>query len=283
VRIVNHGGRLGLLTPSGVMDVANVSGGLFCSDPQAIYSRWHEFQAWASQHLDGPAGPLDLARLGPPVPKPGQVFAVGLNYHEHAAEAGMDVPDTPLIITKFPAAITGPNCTIGLPSATVDFEAELVAVIGRPARWVAARDGWQYVAGLTVGQDLSDREVQFNSPAPPQFSLSKSFEGFAPIGPAVVSLDEFSDPDDVEVGCSLSGELMQKARTSDFIFSVPEIIAYLSSILLLSPGDLIFTGTPSGVGWARDPRRLITASDELVTWVAGVGEMRHHFIGGDAL
>jgi len=224
VQIVNHGGRLGLLTPAGVLDVEDASGGLFSSDPQEIYSRWAELQAWASQPREGRTSPLDSEQIGPPVPKPGQVFAIGLNYHEHAAEAGLDVPGTPLVITKFPAAITGPHGTIELPSKAVDFEAELVAVIGRPARRVSADDGWDYVAGLTVGQDLSDREVQFKPPAPPQFSLGKSFEGFAPIGPVVTSIDEFGNPDDVEIGCSLSGELVQKARTSDFIFSIPEIV-----------------------------------------------------------
>jgi 2-keto-4-pentenoate hydratase/2-oxohepta-3-ene-1,7-dioic acid hydratase in catechol pathway len=137
---------------------------------------------------------------------------------------------------------------------------------------------WSYVAGLTAGQDLSEREMQVAPPMPQQFSLAKSFAGFTPIGPQLVTPDEFPDPDDLEIGCTLSGEQMQKARTSDLIFSIPQVIAHLSAVLPLLPGDLIFTGTPSGIGMARNPRRFLRPGDELLTSAEGIGQMRHHFI-----
>lgn len=277
MRIVNYHNRLGLLTRSGVIDVERASGGQFSADPQAIYARWDEFRVWADHDQHSPATPLDQSALGAPVPKPGQVFAIGLNYRDHALESGLELPDTPMVFTKFPGSITGPVGVIELPSASVDFEAELVAVIGRTARHVTVDDAWNHVAGLTAGQDLSDREVQLKPPAPQQFNLGKSFAGFAPIGPELVTPDEFPDPGDLEVGCILSGEQMQKARTGDLIFSIPQIVSYLSSILPLSPGDLIFTGTPAGIGWSRTPQRLITPDDELVTHIEGIGEMRHTF------
>ncbi|MCX5042380.1 fumarylacetoacetate hydrolase family protein [Aldersonia sp. NBC_00410] len=277
MRIVNQHNRLGLITAAGVVDVNTASGGRFPSDPSAIFAQWRKFRQWALEAPDGPVTELDATALGPPVPRPPQVFAIGLNYRDHAAEAGLELPATPQVFTKFPGSVTGPTTTIDLPSAAVDFEAELVVVIGLPTRHVESENAWSHVAGLTIGQDLSDRVVQLKPPAPAQFSLGKSFAGFAPIGPVLVTPDEFADPDDLEIGCTLSGEQMQKARTSDFIFSIPDIIAYLSAVLPLFPGDLIFTGTPAGVGWAREPKRLITARDELLTYVENIGHMRHRF------
>jgi 2-keto-4-pentenoate hydratase/2-oxohepta-3-ene-1,7-dioic acid hydratase in catechol pathway len=280
MRMINFAGRLALLTPDGVVDVERASGGLFAPDPQAVYPRWDEFRAWAAAAPVDDVRPFDADLLGPPVPRPGQVFAIGLNYRAHAQEAGLELPEAPMVFTKFPASITGPGGTISLPPGAVDFEAELVAVIGRRSYRVDEADGWSFVAGLTAGQDLSERHLQLQPPAPQQYNLGKSYPGFAPIGPALVTPDEFVDPDDLELGCTVSGEQMQKARTRDLIFSVPQIVAYLSSVLPLLPGDVIFTGTPSGIGWAREPKRLLSPDDELVTRIEGIGEMRHRFAGG---
>jgi len=222
--------------------------------------------------------PFDERRLGAPVPRPPQVFAIGLNYRDHAEEAGLELPESPMVFTKFPASVTGPFDTITLPAGSVDFEAELVAVIGKTARHVSVDDAWSYVAGLTAGQDLSERELQTRGPDPAQYNLGKSFAGFAPIGPYLVTPDEFADPGDLSLQCELSGELMQKSHTANLIFSIPQIVAHLSSVLELWPGDLIFTGTPSGIGWTRTPRRLITAADELVTTIDDIGSMRHRFV-----
>ena len=177
-----------------------------------------------------------------------------MNYAAHAAEAGVEHPTFPPTFTKFPTCLTGPDATVELPSEFVDWEVELVVVIGRLAYEVAVGDGWRHVAGLTVGQDLSERIVQTRPPAP-QFSLGKSFPGFGPIGPWVITPDELDDPDDLALGCTVNGEEVQKSRTSDLIFGVDALIHHLSSITPLLPGDLIFTGTPSGVGGTRTPPR----------------------------
>jgi 2-keto-4-pentenoate hydratase/2-oxohepta-3-ene-1,7-dioic acid hydratase in catechol pathway len=278
MRVLNINGRLSLGRDPGAVDVETASQGVFSADVQAIYQRWDEFTAWAAAY----AGPADReytdADLGAPVPRPGSIFAIGLNYRDHAAEAGLQLPEQPMVFTKFPAAVTGPFDDIVLTSDTVDFEVELVVVIGRSARHVPASEAWSYVAGLTAGQDISDRGVQLAGPPPQQFNIGKSFEGFAPIGPALVTVDEFSDPDDIGIGCSLAGAQMQKSRTGEFVFSIAEIIAYLSSVLALRPGDLIFTGTPGGIGWARDPRRMIASGEELVTQMDTIGEMRNRFV-----
>lgn len=278
MRILNLDGRLSLAVGDGAVDVEKASEGRFPADVQAIYERWDEFGAWAREFGGAPDLAVREALLGPPVPRPGTIFAIGLNYRGHAAEAGLELPKTPMVFTKFPAAISAPYGDITLTSDTVDFEAELVVVIGRHARHVSEADAWSYVAGLTAGQDLSDRGVQLAGPPPQQYNIGKSFEGFAPIGPALVTPDEFSDPDDIELECDLSGETMQKARTSEFVFSISELVAYLSAVLPLRPGDLIFTGTPAGIGWVRHPRRTIAAGEQLTTRIGGIGEMRHRFL-----
>ncbi len=150
-------------------------------------------------------------------------------------------------------------------------------MIGTTAHHVAAADAWRHVAGLTVGQDLSERITQLAG-SPPQFSVGKSFPRFGPTGPWLVTPDEFPNPDDVELGCSVNGEEMQKSRTSYLLITVPELIEKLSAVLTLLPGDLIFTGTPAGVGMGRSPQRWLAPGDELVTWVTGVGEMHHRLV-----
>jgi 2-keto-4-pentenoate hydratase/2-oxohepta-3-ene-1,7-dioic acid hydratase in catechol pathway len=279
MRILNLDGRLSLDAGDGrAIDVETASDGRFSADVQAIYERWEEFADWARRYRGEADRVVRDDLVGPPVPRPRQVFAIGVNYRDHAAEAGIELPDKPMVFTKFPAAVTGPYSDIVLPSDSVDYEVELVAVVGRRARNVPVSEGWSYIAGLTAGQDLSERAVQLSGPAPQQYNIGKSFEGFAPIGPALVTPDEFPNPDDIPVGCVLAGVQMQKSRTSEFVFSIPELVAYLSSVLPLLPGDLIFTGTPGGIGWVRDPRRTIAAGEELVTQIDGVGEMRNRFV-----
>jgi 2-keto-4-pentenoate hydratase/2-oxohepta-3-ene-1,7-dioic acid hydratase in catechol pathway len=206
------------------------------------------------------------------------VFGIGLNYLDHAEESAMDAPtDSMVVFTKFPSSITGAFAEIALPAGSVDFEAELVVVIGAPAHRVSRDEAWDHVAGLTAGQDISERELQLRPPTP-QFSLGKSYPGFAPMGPELVTVDEFEDRDDLELGCTLNGTQMQRSRTKLMIFSVAEIIARLSAVVVLQPGDVIFTGTPSGIGWARDPKVLLQPGDELVTTIQTVGSMRNRFV-----
>lgn len=279
MRIANLDGRLVLRLPHGFSDVQEASNGEFGADPQAVYERWDDFVAWARTVRESTADTFDAQRLRAPVPSPSQVFAIGLNYADHAGESSMSLPPEPSVFTKFPSSLAGPNDEVQLPTSTVDWEAELVVVIGRRAARVQAADAWGHVAGLTVGQDLSERTRQLVG-SPPQFSIGKSFPGFAPIGPEVVTTDELVDRDDLEIGCSVNGETMQLGRTKNLIFPVATLIERLSAILPLNPGDIIFTGTPSGVGHARNPKRYLTAGDVLDTWIAGVGRLRNTFVDG---
>jgi 2-keto-4-pentenoate hydratase/2-oxohepta-3-ene-1,7-dioic acid hydratase in catechol pathway len=275
MRLLNYRGRAAMLVgPGEGVDVEAAFG----ADLGSIYDRWSEFCAWVSGMDDYPRFSIDESEVGPPVPAPRQVFAVGLNYQQHAEEGGLGVPKEPMIFTKFPASVTGPFADIELPSDAVDFETELVVVMGRRAYRVPEAQAWDYVAGLTGGQDLSERRLQLSGAPPQQFSLAKSFRGFAPIGPYLVTPDELDDPNDVALGCRLNGQPMQGDRTKNMIFSVAELVAYLSAVLPLLPGDLIFTGTPSGIGWTRDPQVTLGAGDELVTDFEGVGSMRNHFV-----
>jgi 2-keto-4-pentenoate hydratase/2-oxohepta-3-ene-1,7-dioic acid hydratase in catechol pathway len=279
MRITNLDGRLVLKYPDGVTDVEVASDGRFSADPQAVFSRWDEFIAWAGE-LRGPrAEPGDPSRLRAPVPRPSQVFAIGMNYADHAAEGGLPLPPEPAVFTKFPTSLAGPNDEVRLPTSTVDWEAELVVVIGRRAVHVDAARAWDHVAGVTVGQDLSERTRQLVG-VPPQFSIGKSFPGFGPIGPEIVTPGELTDRDDLEIGCSVNGEVVQRARTGDLIFPVASLIERLSAILPLVPGDLIFTGTPSGVGHSRAPRRYLAPGDVLETWISGIGRLRNTFAEG---
>ena len=218
MRVANAEGRAVLVHGDGVVDIATASGGTLPADPQAIYDHWDAVEALADRITSADA-PLDVQRLEAPVPRPRQVFAIGMNYAAHAAEAGVESPTFPPTFTKFPTCLTGPDATVELPSEFVDWEVELVVVIGTHAYQVAEGDGWSYVAGLTVGQDLSERIVQTRPPAP-QFSLGKSFPGFGPTGPWIVTPDEFDDPDDLALDCTVNGEQVQKSRTSDLIFGV---------------------------------------------------------------
>ncbi|MFD7003085.1 fumarylacetoacetate hydrolase family protein [Streptomyces mirabilis] len=279
MRIANLRGRLVVRAGDGVIDVAEASEGRFDADPQAVYARWAEFMVWAAKLDPSLARPFDQRLLDAPVPSPRQVFAIGLNYSEHANESRMGLPAEPAVFTKFQTSITGPYAEVSLPTSTVDWEAELVVVIGTQARHVARTDGWSHVAGLTVGQDLSERTRQLVAPLP-QFSIGKSFAGFAPIGPELVTLDEVANPDDLELGCSVNDETVQRGRTRDLIFSVPVLIERLSAIVTLLPGDLIFTGTPAGVGHAMEPPRYLSPGDTLRTWIEGVGELSNPLVEG---
>jgi 2-keto-4-pentenoate hydratase/2-oxohepta-3-ene-1,7-dioic acid hydratase in catechol pathway len=273
MRIGNLSGRLAILRNGRAIDVERASGGHFASDPQAVYERWDEFAAWRP---DDDGEPWERSALDAPVPRPRQVFALGLNYALHAREAGLDLPPTPLTFTKFPSCLVGPDAVVGVAPDRVDWEVELVAVIGRAAHRLEAADAWSHVAGLTVGQDLSARDVQMLG-SPPQFSLGKSFPGFGPIGPWLVTPDELRDPDDLAIGCAVNGEQMQSDRTSLMLFSVPETVARLSAICPLLPGDLIFTGTPAGVGNRMDPPRYLKPGDELVSTIEGIGTLTTRF------
>lgn len=275
MKLAHHGGRAAIVLADGIADVAEVSDGRFGPDLAGIYDDWAAFREFAAG-VTTATGPLDESALGNPAPSPRQVFAIGLNYRSHAEESGMAVPSVPATFTKFPASLSGPFDDIEAGGDTVDWEVELVVVIGRRADRVAEADAWSYVAGLTVGQDISDRTLQFAAGA--QFSLGKSRRGYGPMGPWLVTPDEVADPDDLALGCSIDGETVQDARTSDLIFSVSQLIAELSAVLPLLPGDVIFTGTPAGVGVTRQPARFLQPGEVLETWVEGIGTLRNRIV-----
>jgi 2-keto-4-pentenoate hydratase/2-oxohepta-3-ene-1,7-dioic acid hydratase in catechol pathway len=274
MRLLNVAGRLTLeVSGETGADVATASGGRFGPDPQSVFDRWEAFTEWVRGAGELAADvAVDRASLLAPVPRPRQVFALALNYPDHSAEAGRELPTAPIVFTKFPTCVTGPYADVHVPAGNVDYEVELVVVMGRVADRVSEAEAWQHVAGLCVGQDISERVLQFSA-AVPQLSLAKSLPGFGPIGPALVTLDELADPDDLALDCALNGTMMQSSRTSEMVFSVPSIIAQISATCLMLPGDLIFTGTPSGVGARQDPPRFLKDGDVLVTRVEGIGEL----------
>lgn len=262
-----------------VVDLAGLTAGRFGPDPMVVLDSWDEFTSWSfPDALDLPEGQLvPLTELGPPVPRPLQVFAIGMNYRDHAREIDVALPSQPSVFTKYPTCLAGPRTTLALPVDTLDWEVELVVVIGRAARHVDAAHAWDHVAGLTVGQDLSDRALQF-ADDPPQFSLAKSSPGFGPTGPWLTTPDELVDRDDLAISSEIDGTTKQSSRTSQLIFPVAELVAYLSGVLPLLPGDLIFTGTPSGVGHGRTPREYLRPGNVLTSTVEGLGSLRQAFV-----
>lgn len=281
MRIANVDNRaVVLVSDDRGVDVEAASGGRFGPDLADLYQRWDEFRAWGASLGEAAADVrFDRSWLGSPSPAPRQVFAIGLNYSDHAKESGFEQPENlPPVFTKFQTCITGPDTAVVIPEGgNVDWEVELVAVIGKETKNVSAAEAWDYVAGLSVGQDISERVSQLRGPAP-QFGLGKSFPGFGPVGPWLVTVDEFENPDDLELGCSLDGEEVQKGRTSELIFSIPALIEGLSATVTLLPGDIIFTGTPAGVGVGRNPKRFIQPGETLVSRIEGIGEMTQTFV-----
>ncbi|GAA3910335.1 fumarylacetoacetate hydrolase family protein [Microbacterium invictum] len=276
MKLGNLHGRAVLIDGDRATDVAAASDGHFGPDPQALFEDWPGFVSWATDAGSAASAPFDEAELGAPVPAPRQVFAIGLNYAEHAAEAGYPPDAMPVTFTKFPSSIVGPDAVVALPEGHVDWEVELVVVIGTRAHRVTREDAWSHVAGLTIGQDLSERITQLQGSAP-QFSLGKSFLGFGPTGPWLVTPDEFADRDDLAISCALSGEGMQSSRTSMMLYDVPELLVRLSAVCPLLPGDIIFSGTPSGIGNRRTPPRFIGPDDVLVSEIEGIGTLTTRF------
>ena len=275
MKLANRSGRAVLVLADGVADVAEASDGRFGPDPMDCYERWDEFSEWAAT-ISTATAPLDEETLANPVPLPRQIFAVGLNYGAHARETGMTAPERPAVFTKFLSSLTGPFDDVRLVGDTTDWEVELVVVVGRRCDHVEAADAWSHVAGLTVGQDLSDRTLQFA--AGNQFSLGKSRTGYGPIGPWVVSVDEFDDPDDLALRCTVGDTLEQDARTSDLIFDVPSLVEELSAVTVLLPGDVVFTGTPAGVGVAKKPPQYLEPGDVVESWIEGIGTIRNTMV-----
>lgn len=279
MRLANLSGRLSIVSGESAVDVETLSNGVFSSDPQAVFDRWSEFREWAADADLSSAKPFKDSDLGSPAPVPRQLFAIGLNYHDHASEVGLVADEVPVVFTKFVSSIAGPYVDIPHPGGELDWEVELVVVISKEARNVAKADAWDYVAGLTVGQDISERITQ-HAGVVPQFSLGKSFPAFTPMGPWLVTPDEFADPTDIALESIVNGETVQSGRTSGMVSSVSMLIAALSKIVTLLPGDVIFTGTPAGVGLGMKPPRFLAVGDELVTRIEGIGDLRNRIVAG---
>ncbi len=221
--------------------------------------------------------------LGPPIPRPGKIICIGLNYRDHAEETNSPIPEEPVCFGKFGNTIIGPEETIRLPQVShqVDFEAELVVVIGREGYRIAREEAFGHVAGYMNGHDVSARDWQKGRPGG-QWLLGKTPDTFAPIGPWLVTSDEIADPHALSVQLRLNGELMQDGNTSELIFGIDQLIAHLSQIMTLSPGDLIFTGTPAGVGMGRTPPVFLQPGDEVEVQITGLGKLRNRVESSEA-
>ena len=217
---------------------------------------------------------LGAVRLAAPVPRPGKISCIGLNYRDHAAESGAEVPAYPTVFAKYASCIIGPGEPIVIPRVTgeVDYEAELAVVIGRRARDVAEADALGYVAGYAPFNDVSARDYQMRTS---QWTIGKTFDTFGPLGPALVTADEVGDPHTLDIELSIGGEVLQRSNTRHLIFSIPQLIAYLSAVMTLEPGDLIATGTPAGVGAARTPKRWLQPGETVRVAIGRLGALEN--------
>jgi len=286
MKYANLNGRAALLNGTTALDVAEASDGKFSSDPMVAFADWEAFRAWADTADFAEAKPYDPTDLQAPVASPRQVLAIGLNYKDHALESGIDIPEHPVVFTKFQSSLTGPVTEVEVPGDTMDYESELVIIVGKTLHKVDEQTALDGVAGYAVGQDFSERTVQQRPPAA-QFGLGKSFPGFGPFGPAVVTPDEVGDDaGNLRVKCVITGPTAeaqgveawtaQDGNTQDMIFPVAELVAHLANILTLYPGDIIFTGTPKGIG---QPQGIfLQPGDVVTTSIEGLGQLENTMV-----
>lgn len=265
VRYMHDGVKTGLVVEDAVVDTG-FHGPIF-----SLIEQWSECRTKMEAVLNsGPRIPLDSVKLCAPIQRPGKIFAIGLNYADHCVESGIEVPSDQLWFTKAQTSINGPFDPILITSGApkVDYEAELVVVIGKRAKHISPESAADYVFGYCVGNDVTERAWQLRTP---QWSLGKSFDTHAPIGPWITTFDEVEDPHMLDITCHVNGELRQKSNTRHLVFNIWQQIAHLSSAMTLEPGDLIFTGTPSGVGVAMKPRQFLKAGDTVRCEIGGLG------------
>ena len=267
--------RAGLLVGNSVVDVSS----RFRSVLSIIHGGDEALNVAQSLASDAQI-PLDTVKLLAPLPDTPRIFCVGLNYRDHAVESKMEIPKVPTVFLKLPSALVGPNVAIELPSISSqpDYEAEFACVIGKGGSRIA-RDEWRdYVFGYTILNDVSARDIQL---ATSQWTLGKSFNTFAPLGPAIVTKDEIADPHALDVKLSIDGEVLQHSNTRELIFKLPDLIAYISSITPLQAGDIISTGTPAGVGLGRSPQRWLKAGETITIEVSGLGTLVNPVVAGE--
>jgi 2-keto-4-pentenoate hydratase/2-oxohepta-3-ene-1,7-dioic acid hydratase in catechol pathway len=270
---------IGALTNNGVIDLPVASGGSLPADMVALLQLGDTGVARAREAIakSGTAISLKEARLLAPVPRPGKIIGIGLNYADHAAEGGRELPKYPLIFTKAVSAVIGPGEAIRMPLVTsmVDFEGEMAVVIGKCAKDVSSQEALDYVAGYMICNDVSGRDYQQRSSP----TAGKSFDTFAPMGPVLVTRDEIPNPHSLDIRTIVSGEVMQHSNTKHLIFNVNYLIDYLSHIFALEPGDIISTGTPAGVGWFRNPSRFLKPGDTVRIELEKVGVLENPVVG----
>ena len=272
-KLANIEGRAALVEGDNYYDLETISNGKFNNDTSNALTNLVGLSELSEDlSKSEPSGLLHDIKIDAPISAPKNCYAVGLNYRNHAEEAGMDIPSVPMVFTKHTTCLVGPNSTIEMRSDHVDYEAELVVVIGKSGKDIQKDNAWDHVAGLCAGQDISDRTVQFSS-NPPQFNLGKSFDTFGPMGPYLVSPDGLQDKESLEIECKVNQEVRQKDNTNDLIFDVPSIISYLSEIVTLNTGDIIFTGTPGGVGIMEG--KFLKDGDVLSTSIEGIGTLKN--------
>ena len=261
---VVHGGQLLGFREAGFADLISVIAG---GDDALDRVRRHVH----APHSRAPI-PFEKASFRAPIPRPPKIICIGLNYRDHAAEAKMTIPDVPTVFSKYATSVTGHGCPIVLPKNSVkpDYEAEFAVVIGKSGRHIS-EDRWrEHVFGYTIVNDVSARDFQM---ATSQWMMGKTFDTFAPMGPVIVTADEIADPHNLKIALRLNGELLQNSNTSNLIFGVGKLIAFLSSVFTLEPGDVISTGTPAGVGFAHKPPKWLKASDTVEIDVDGIGTL----------
>lgn len=268
--------RVAIQTPDGLIDVQNANPEL-PSDIQKLFGvdGWQEKlrEIVRCPHL--PLIPLETVTLLPVIPRPEKIICVGLNYADHAAETGDQIPEIPVIFNKFPTALAGHDAIIPIPRGVLkmDYEAELVVVIGKEGKNICRSTAWEHIAGFCCGNDLSARDWQFLPPAR-QWFIGKTFDGFAPIGPSLTTSDEIPQPIQLDISMKVNGERLQNSNTSQFIFDIPFLIEWISHVATLRPGDLIFTGTPPGVGMGKNPPRYLREGDVCEVEIEKLGVLR---------
>jgi len=271
-KLGSNSGRAIFIKDDKYYDVNTISNGDISSNSVEALSDTEKLsQLYINLSDYEPCGDIGDINLDPPI-IPTNVFAVGLNYKKHAEESNLEIPPFPMIFTKHSTCISGPKSDICMKSDMVDYEAELVFVIGKGGKDINKEVAWDHVAGLCVGQDISDRPVQFHA-TPPQFNLGKSFDTFGPIGPYLVSTDLFDNKESLKLQCWVNDELRQETLTNDLIFDIPYLISYISEFITLNTGDVIFTGTPEGVGATQG--KFLKDGDILKTSIEGIGTLEN--------
>jgi len=270
-KLANIKGRAALLNEESFYDLEEISNGNLSHDSTKALFHLEELGELSKNLNDLEAtGNISEAEFDAPVSFPKNCYAVGLNYRNHAEEVNMTIPEVPMIFTKHTSCLVGASADVEMRSNYVDYEAELVVVIGLSGKDISKDNAWNHVAGLCIGQDISDRPAQFAS-TPPMFNLGKSFDTFGPMGPALVSPDSLPNKENLVIECKVNDEIRQNDNTDDLIFDVPTIISYLSEIVTLNTGDVIFTGTPGGVGVTQG--KFLKDGDIITTSIEGLGTL----------